>query len=179
MKNIIPLLSILLLGTTAGGENTNPVEALPYATGIWEGEGWIKQGANAQTQKFRSSEVVERRAGGKIVTIIGRHVSTDSADKGKVLHEAFAVVSPAADGKSYRFQSYLATGQNGDYQGRVENGRFIWEIPDPRGGRVRFTAHVQNDQWHEIGQYSPDGSQWHDFFAMTLKRVSQGAKACK
>jgi hypothetical protein len=152
----------------------NTIEALPFVMGTWEGEGWIRQGSSAP-QKFRSQELVARKAGGKIVVITGKHTSTET---GQVVHDAFAIVSPGLNANAYRFQSFLANGQVGDDEGHLENGAFIWEKATPSGGKLRFTIQIANDQWQETGQFSSDGKQWHDFFSMTLKRVTSNAKAC-
>jgi hypothetical protein len=161
----LPLQSVF-----AAEMSINTIEALSFLSGTWEGNGWIRQGPSAP-QNFNSREVVEAKAGGRVLTITGKHTA---ADTGRLVHDAFAVVSPGASAQSYRMQSFLASGQSGDFQARLEQGAFIWEMTDPRGGKIRYTIRVANDQWKEVGEYSSDGARWHEFFGMSLKRVSGG-----
>ena len=178
MKHNIALVSALscVLGSLplqsvfAAETSTHTIEALSFLNGTWEGNGWIRQGPSAP-QNFNSQEVVETKAGDRVLTITGRHTA---ADTGRLVHDAFAVVSPGASAQSYRMQSYLASGQPGDFQAHLEQGAFIWESTDPRGGKIRFTIRVANDEWKEVGEYSSDGAKWHEFFGMSLKRVSGG-----
>jgi len=135
---------------------------------------WIQQ-RSPGVQKFLSSEVAEFKAGGRILVITGKHLSSAT---GEVVHDAFAIISRAADGSSYRFMSLLASGQSGEYAGRLENGAFIWEIDAPKGERIRYTIRVVDDEWRETGQYSADGAQWREIFGMTLKRVKNDTAHC-
>jgi hypothetical protein len=151
------------------------LDALAFLSGHWEGEGWIQQ-RSPGVQKFHGSEVVEFKAGGKILAITGKHLSSAT---GEVVHDAFAIISPAADGSSYRFMSFLAAGQSGEFAGRLENGAFIWEMDAPRGAKIRYTIRVVDNEWRESGQYSADGAQWREIFGMTLKRVKSDAAHCE
>src|SRR5262249_46657472 len=110
------------------------------------------------------------------LTITGRHVS---ASTGQVVHDAFAIISPAADGSGYRFKSFLATGPSGEFAGRLDNGAFVWEIDMPKGAKIRYTIRVVDNEWRETGQYSGDGTQWRDIFGMTLKRMKSEAGHCE
>ena len=176
MRRVIRALvtALLIQGVGAAEAPSASVDALAFLSGSWEGEGWIQQGPSG-VQKFRSKEVVEIKAGGKALAITGKHLSpTTSA----VVHDAFAIISPAADGRSFRFTSFLATGPSGEFAGRLENGAFIWEMDLPKGAKIRYTIRVVDNEWREIGQYSADGAQWRDTFGMTLKRVADPAITC-
>jgi hypothetical protein len=162
--------SLPLQSVFAAETSINTLEALSFLNGTWEGNGWIRQGPTAP-QNFNSQEVVDAKAGGRVLTITGKHTA---ADTGRLVHDAFAMISPGAGAQSYRMQSFLASGQAGDFQAHLEPGAFIWEMTDPRGGKIRYTIRVANDQWKEVGEYSSDGAQWHEFFGMSLKRVSGG-----
>lgn len=162
-------------GVCAAEAPPTSLDALAFLTGHWEGEGWIQQRSPA-VEKFRSSEVVEFKAGGKVLSITGKHLS---AATGEVVHDAFAIISAAADGSSYRFMSFLATGPSGEFAGRLENGAFIWEMDVPKGAKIRYTIRVVDNEWRETGQYSADGAQWREIFGMTLKRVKSDTAHCE
>jgi hypothetical protein len=151
------------------------LDTLAFLSGNWEGEGWIQE-RSPGVQKFHGTEVVELKAGGKVLAITGRHRSSSS---GAVVHDAFAIISPAADGRSYRFTSFLSTGPSGEFAGRLENGAFIWEMDMPKGAKIRYTIRVVDNEWRETGQYSADGAQWREIFGMTLKRVKSDAAHCE
>jgi hypothetical protein len=162
-------------GVWAAEAQPASLDALAFLCGHWEGAGWIQQ-RSPVAEKFRSTEVVEFKAGGRILSITGKHRSSAT---GEVRHDAFAIISPATDGSGYRFTSFLATGESGEFAGRLENGAFIWEMNVPNGAKIRYTIRVVENEWREVGHYSTDGVQWREFFGMTLKRVKSDAADCK
>lgn len=155
----------------ASDEAGRTLESLAFMTGCWKGEGWIRQ--RADLQKFKSTELVEDKAGNTVLAITGRHVDSNT---GKLVHDAFAVVSRATTGEGYRFISFLGTGQSGEYAGKLEDDAFVWELPIPNGGTVRYAIRVVDGEWRETGHYSADGKHWHETFGMTLKRVEQSSE---
>ena len=142
------------------------MDGLESMTGCWQGEGWSRQ--RTEVKKFKSTELVEFKAGRTVLAITGRHFDIDTSQP---VHDAFAIVSPATEGDGYRFRSFLASGQSGEYPAAIKDGAFVWELPIPNGGMVRYTIHIEKDTWRETGQFSPDGNQWHETFGMNLKRV--------
>ena len=70
-----------------------------------------------------------------------------------------------------RFASFLGSGQSGEYAASLKDGTFVWELPVPNGGTVRYSIRIEQDAWAESGHYSTDGKQWHETFGMNLKRV--------
>jgi hypothetical protein len=45
----------------------------------------------------------------------------------------------------------------------------VWtrEVP---GGRVRNTARYTSDEWHEVGEFSRDGTSWTQVMELRLRR---------
>ena len=41
----------------------------------------------------------------------------------------------------------------------------------PGRGRVRYTIRVEDDLWREVGEFSPDGERWNQFFEVNLRRT--------
>ena len=72
---------------------------------------------------------------------------------------------------SYTLRSYLATGQWGDFALTPIDGGVQWTRDVP-GGRVRNTARYTKDEWHEIGEFSRDGTTWTQIMEIRLKRES-------
>lgn len=141
--------------------------ALPDLEGRWEGEGWIRRGPG-EPHGILSEEIVESRLDGQILLIEGIHHSKD--DPSLQVFHAFAVLSydPAAD--TYRFRTHTEAGRGGDFEARVEDGAFVWGHRDG-DRRVRYVLRIEDDTWHEVGEFSQDGESWHQFFEMTVKRV--------
>jgi hypothetical protein len=175
MRPIALLSCVCLCSIYAAATASEPVkqtiEPLEFMTGCWHGEGWMRQGP--ELKKFQSAELVEIKAGKTVLAITGKHVDPVT---GKVVHDAFAIVSRAREGEGYRFASFLGTGQSGEYSAKLQDGAFVWELVIPNRGTIRYTIRVAEDTWQETGHYSPDGTQWHETFGMTLKRAKPGGE---
>ena len=50
-------------------------------------------------------------------------------------------------------------------------GSILWRFLDSPRGKIRYTIRIQDDEWHEIGEFSADGENWQEFFGMDLQRV--------
>ncbi len=136
--------------------------------GRWQGSGWMRRGPG-EPHHTVSQETVEFRLGGRILVVEGLHHAKD--DPSQVVHHAFGVISHDPESGQYRFRSYLATGQGGDHEMRLEGDDVLWFIDTPRG-KVRYTIRIQDGEWHETGEFSADGESWQEFFGMDLKRTS-------
>ena len=162
--------------TVAGADTTlqsasspPPLDAmasLAILEGRWEGEGWMRQGPG-EPRRFHGKETVERRLDGRLIIVEGVH---SGGSPEHVVHHAFAVISHNPSTGRFRFQSFLADGRSGDYEGELKDGAFVWGFDQPQQGRMRFSIHVRDNQWHEIGESSRDGITWTQFFEMTLSK---------
>jgi len=183
-----PLLSILAFGllalspwtATAQDSPTPPapdpvaadpgLEAMAKLAGMvgdWEGTGWMRQGPG-EPNHTRGTETVESRLEGRILVVEGRHWAKDDASH--LVHHAFGVISYDAEAGHYRFQTHLATGRSGDHEMRLEGDAILWFMDTPRG-KIRYTIRIQDGTWNEVGEFSPDGEQWRQFFGMDLQAV--------
>lgn len=142
------------------------MKALSLLVGRWEGGGSIRMGP-VEPHRFNGSEVVEEMLGGRILVIEGRHWAENPE---QLVHHAFAVISWDEKAGHYRFQSHLADGRSGTYQGTLENGAFVWHMEIPNAGRIRYTIRVEEGVWREVGERQQDGT-WMPFFEMTLNRA--------
>lgn len=141
---------------------------LNFLVGNWEGEGWMDMGTR---NAFRSSEIIERKLGGMLLLIEGKHFARMSGQQtDTVVHHALAIISWDPQAKLYRFRSNLANGRSGDYTGIFNDGAFIWHMTQPQG-QMRYTIRLNDEgQWFEIGERSTDGATWTKFFEMTLTK---------
>lgn len=161
-------------GRGQGEEATGPAQeihqamaALPELEGRWKGEGWIRRGPG-EPHAFSSEEIVGSRLDGQILLVEGIHRSQD--DPSRQVFHAFAVLSYDPEDDTYRFRTHTAEGRGGDFQGRVEDGAFVWGHEGPQR-QIRYTLRIEGDTWHEVGEVSSDGETWNQFFEMTVERV--------
>lgn len=160
----IPLPEVLLADEDAG---LAAMRAIEFFEGRWEGEGWARMGPG-EPQPFRSSEVVESRLDGRVLIVEGLHHHKDS---GEVVHHALATISWDPGTEKYSFRSHLANGRSGDHEAELVDGKFVWGMEIPNRGRIRYTIEIEDDRWHEVGEFTGDGEQWHQTFQMDLVRV--------
>lgn len=131
--------------------------------GKWVGTGWKQVGPTRET--VTGTEVVQRKLDGLALLIEGRFV--DAA--GVVKHETLAIMAYDEAQKAHRFKSFLHNGLSGEYELKIVPDGFEWGF-QVTGGMVRFSIKLENDTWHEVGEFSRDGTTWVKTLEMTLKR---------
>ena len=110
---------------------------------------------------------------GSILVIEGRGSRDgDMDDEANLVHHAFAVLRYDVVSSVYRISSYK-DGQFLDVEIEIGDSGFTWGFDLPQGqGQVRFLMGLnEHGQWHETGEYSPDGEQWYPNLLMALDRV--------
>lgn len=143
------------------------IARLDFMVGRWRGPAWQQRGAErVQTQMF---EVVERKLGGAVLLVEGRGTVPVAGAEDRVVHHALGVVSFDPASGTYTLRSWLATGQSGDFALTLVDGGVQWTRAVP-GGRVRNTARYTKDEWHEVGEFSRDGTTWMQIMEMRLRR---------
>jgi hypothetical protein len=145
------------------------MDKLEFMVGRWTGEAWMQRGE--ERVQTRMTEIVERKLGGVVLLIEGRGelASADSAT-GRVVHHAMGVVSVDPAAGTYALRSYIATGQYGDFTLTLMPDGVMWSREVP-GGRIRNTARISGNEWHEVGEFSRDGTTWTQIMEMRLHRA--------
>ena len=178
MKNILFIAILLILGgSVAFGQvdkeaQQKAIEAqraemkkLDLWVGQWQGSGWIQQGKEKET--FNGTETVQRKLDGLALLVEGKFKNKE----GIVTHETLAVLSSDLKTKTYRFNTYLASGNKGEYEFKSTADGWQWGIKFP-GGSIRFITKLTDDTWFETGESSQDGGKtWRKYFEMSLKKV--------
>lgn len=175
LKLIIVTLAVLFNFTeSAKAQAPSPAAQLEemkkvnFLVGEWRGEGWIMMGPNKR-ETFKQTEFVQSKLNGLTMIIEGLGKSKDGSER--IVHNAMAVVSYDLQKKGYRFSAYQANGQAITAEGKLTKDGFEWGFKDQRG-TTRFTISLtEKGEWKEVGDFSPDGNTWHQFFEMTLQRV--------
>lgn len=102
---------------------------------------------------------------GSVKVIEGRGHEAD----GRISFNALGIVYFDSARKVLRFQAH-AMGQSGDYSFTPTPDGYIWEIPaGPM--TIRYTATINGNEWHEVGDRIIPGAPEQRFFEMNLKRI--------
>ena len=148
------------------------MEELAWLEGHWEGEASY-QTPTGDRETILQTERIERRLNGVVLVVegTGREKNADGSP-GEVVFQAFGVISYDPDRERYTFRAFR-DGRSIDAETSLEAGVFTWSFETPGAGHVRFR--IRNDQgaWHETGEFSRDGQEWHPFFEMRLHRTGE------
>lgn len=183
MKRILSAALALLLATAlpaqaadepAGNVAKGKIEALRFLGGTWEGDGWIMIGP--QRRNFKQREVVRAAAGGTVVLVDGVGLGADADNKGKVVHQAFAVVSWNQSSNAYRWQAFRADGASIEVVPQIGANQLVWEMSPTGDRKIRFTIKRDGDKWHETGESWTGDGKPVVFLDMTLRRVGDAGK---
>jgi hypothetical protein len=82
------------------------------------------------------------------------------------------MISYDAETKTYRFRTWLATGNSGVRELTVTTEGWGWEIRSPQGA-IRYSMTLTpTGEWLEVGNRSRDGKNWQLFFEMRLRKAA-------
>jgi hypothetical protein len=146
---------------------------LDFLAGDWKGEAQVLSGPGKGEQALQT-ETVRWKLGGKALVVegIGRK-KLDGGAAGEIVHDALGVVWYDDAAKQFRFDAWTAARGHVDawFEAGDDNSA-RWGFDVPGGGKIRFTISLNDKgQWHEVGEYSPDGSRWFKTMEMTLTKV--------
>ena len=171
MKTLVSVLIWLVFSTLAFAQSPEEVQKeamkeFSWIVGEWEGIAWSQMGPN-QRDTFLMHEIISYDLDQTIVDIEG--IGKDPS--GEVVHHARAVLSFNAQSGKYQWHSWrIPGGLYNEHEPNLTSDGFIWEMENPRGKMRYTTTHTEDDGWFEIGEFSPDGSNWFKFFEMNLTR---------
>lgn len=155
------LISIMGFSQTSETDSISKakIKELAFMVGNWKGTGWM-MGRNGKSE-FEQTEKIEFKLDSTAVLIEGKGMS-----KGKVVHNALAILTYNKIENNYIFRSYLPSGMNAEFKAEIIENKLYWYPND----NVRYVI-WQNDkgQWYEKGEYKRE-STWSQFFEMTLDR---------
>ncbi|WP_347175525.1 hypothetical protein [Polaribacter uvawellassae] len=160
-------ITITLLISTLGFSQTSETDSiskakikkLDFMVGNWKGTGWM-MGRNGKSE-FEQTERIEFKLDSTAVLIEGKGIS-----KGKIVHNALAILTYDKTNDNYIFRSYLPSGMNAEFKAEIIENKLYWYPND----NVRYII-WQNEkgQWYETGEYKRENA-WSQFFEMTLDR---------
>ena len=92
-----------------------------------------------------------------------------SLGEAETKHHALGIISYDQGTKQFTLRSYLSTCQSGDFVLTLVEGGVSWARDVP-GGRIRNTARYSTTEWHEVGEFSRDGTTWTQVMEIRLQR---------
>lgn len=141
---------------------------LELLDGEWRGTASMLQPDGSKhvvTQTERCGPALD----GAIRVVEGRGYEPD----GSTSFNAFAVLSYDVDAKGYRMRSW-AQGRTGEFVVTPAEHGFSWEIP-AGPATIRYTATIEGDTWHEVGERVVSGAEPVRFLEMTLTRIGDSS----
>jgi len=168
MKLATLLIALLLMisGFARGQElktdslSKSEIGKLEFMTGKWEGTGWM-MGRDGKKHEFNQTENIQFKIDGVVMLIEGLGMS-----KGKVTHNAIAIISYNKEEKNYKFTSHLSSGRGGSFNAELKENKFHW-YPNEN---MRYIIWLnEKGQWYETGEFNRSG-KWFQFFEMTLDK---------
>jgi hypothetical protein len=157
---------------TPAPPSATALRQVAFLVGEWDGEGWIQVGPERRT--FREHESVRYAAGDTVLVVDGTGTVTSAGPTyGTIAHLAFAVLSYDAASAKFTWRAFRKEGDEVEDQPTISERKLVWGLPVPPAGRVRFTITLTPaGEWWEVGEFSPNGTTWSQFFEMTLKKRS-------
>ncbi|MBD8488559.1 hypothetical protein IFO69_07380 [Echinicola sp. CAU 1574] len=168
MKKILCLTVLLMasFGVMAQEKADEAMKKLAFLEGKWEGKAMAMQGPGQQ-MNLDQHEDVSYKLGGKMLFIEGKGYQGDS-----LAFNAVAVITYNEWKEGYEMKAWRANGQSTDaYLKELGQDHFEWGFDIPQGGKIKYEISLNDQgQWHEVGQYSPNGEKWYPSFEMTLDK---------
>ena len=143
---------------------------LDFWVGEWQGTGWYQAGPGGR-RETTVTETIHPKLGGLALLAegLGRSAGVVAGEE-TITHDALGIICFDEQLKRYRFVHYRAGDKLDEAELKLIEGGLQWERK-VQSGTVRFTAKIQEDRWHEVGEFSADGKTWRPFMEMTLHRV--------
>jgi hypothetical protein len=157
------------------GPNKAEMKKLEFLAGKWAGDATVTVGPK-DTRTVKQTEDVRFKLDGTVLLLEGTgRGKLPGKDEEGVLFNALGVISYDAAAKKHKIRAYRLEGQSVDADLVVTDKGFVWGFKEPKSGvEVRYTMTLTpKDEWHEVGEYTPDGKTWTKFMEMTLTRVKE------
>jgi len=144
--------------------------------GEWKGSGWTTLPSKGRVE-FTQIEQVGRKVGDTVLLAEGRSVTREESGEEVVLHDGLALVFFDEKTGTYRWHGHDVGWGVSNAEVKLVDGGFEWSLAAPGvGATVRFTIHLDERHWREVGEASVDGATWSKFMETNLDRVGDPPK---
>ncbi|MFT3880291.1 MAG: hypothetical protein QM703_11595 [Gemmatales bacterium] len=147
------------------GPQREAMKKLAHINGVWRGPAWTIL-PNGQKHHITQTERIGPFLDGTLKVIEGRGYEPD----GRVTFNAFGVISYDLQKKQYMMRSY-AQGYSGDFELKMNETGYSWEVPAGPGMTIRYAATIKDGVWKEVGDRIVKDKEPVRFFEMELKRI--------
>lgn len=178
VRNMLLCLCALPLQPGASTRSAEPeaLKKLERWVGAWKGTGWASRGGTERIE-FQLSELVQSKVGGSVLLVEGRGTSRNDTGEEVVTHDGLALVYYDKKSGQYRWNGHDLGWGTVDVEATLIDGGLTWRFsPDGGHALVRFTLTFDEEHWHEVGDFSSDGTSWKPMMEMTLLRDRTGAR---
>lgn len=143
------------------------MEKLAFLEGEWTGKAWVSMGPG-QESNLDQHEKVQMKLNGNVLLIEGT-----GRENGNIVFQALGLMSFNVRKNEYQFKAFRDNGLATDAYLIVKGEKWLeWGFEIPNGGKIRYIIKInEKGQWHELGEYSPDGQRWFKSFEMTLDKL--------
>jgi hypothetical protein len=143
----------------------------PFAklVGTWEGDARVTLVPGQPAQVVRQVETITLSNDGTILKVHGVGRAAEGEKKGSIVFEANATAWFDAQQNKLRMVAKTATGDSTEASLEFRPDTLIWGFPI-QGGRVRFTIHYTDTDWHEVGHWIAPNGQAIPTLDMRLKK---------
>ena len=162
---LAPLCSLHAQAPPLDPAHAAEMKKLDWLVGEWKGEAVFQMGPD-QKATVAQSERIEKRVGGTVLVIEG----LGQAD-GRVVHEAFAIVTWDPVAKKHLVSAYLPNGRSVVADAKAGDGTLEWWF-DTAEGSMRYVIERSKDgDWVETGYRNRPGGTPAKFLEMNLKKI--------
>lgn len=159
---VLAAISNISIAQSSETDKTSQAEVkkLSFLVGEWSGSGWM-MGQDRIRRTFDQTEKIQFKLDSTAILIEGLGKSD-----GKIVHNALAIITFSGKEDHFDFQSFLPSGQKGNFKSELIDGIYYWYPAES----VRYIIQInEKGQWSEIGEFS-QGDNWYPFFEMTLDK---------
>ena len=168
------ILTIVLLFTAyaaqaqdAAAERLEKMSHVNFLVGQWKGSGWML--IDGKKEYFDQTENIVAKLEGGVIVVDGLGKVPQT---GRIIHNAFAMLTYDVIKKQYRWTSSTTAGYLTDVVPEVTKEKFVWMLNSRPPSKIRYTVTLDKGDWLEIGEQSnDDGKSWTQNFEMRLKRM--------
>ena len=171
---IVILLLIIPFVTVAQSSDSlqkKAMEKLNWIVGSWEGI-TITQMGPGQSDTIIMNENIKYSLDSTVIVIEGKGFMRNvNGKKGKLAHDAMAIISYNNYTQKYRWNSWRVPGAYyQEFEPIIRENGLSWGMQTPQG-YMRYNLILdENGEWEETGEFSKDNENWFPFLSMHLIR---------
>jgi hypothetical protein len=156
---------------SASGKVIDQMKSFSWMVGDWSGDAWYL-GREQKKVAIVQKEHIINRLDGAIITMEGSgYDKSPVLSDAKLVFQAFGILTYDNTNSKYVLRAYR--GENFIDSDFVTNpdGTFTWSFNAQYGKTKYIITHTPEGKWNERGFLSQDGTNWNQFFEMTLSKL--------